>query len=345
MSCPGGSELCQGAMNVAVPLPDPPLSGFAADLHDGLLASPKKLPPRYFYDALGSHLFDAICHLPWYPITRAESRLLELHGAAMVEPLGGLSLLIELGCGSGDKIAVLAGLLGGRPRPGVNGSRAPALPVHLVDVSEKALELTRRALARIEHVTVTSHRATYEDGLRSAVLDRPSRGGVLVLFLGSNVGNFEPPAAEALLREIRKDLRPGDALLLGADLVKPQADLLAAYDDPLGVTAVFNKNVLLRANRELGANFDLRAFDHHAVWDEAASRIEMHLVSRRRQSVRVPAARLDVTFAEGESIWTESSYKYTPAGLGEMGRRAGLGAARQWIDPELRFATTLFVAE
>jgi L-histidine Nalpha-methyltransferase len=330
-------------MTAATPSPDTLLADFAADIAQGLRARPKKLPPKHFYDPLGSHLFDAICHLPWYPITRAEHRLLDRHAGAMVGRLGGLSLLVELGCGSGDKIAVFASALAPADRPANGGRARPGPTVHLVDVSEKALELTRRTLARVGSLPVVSHRATYEDGLRRAVHERPARGSALVLFLGSNIGNFDPPAALSMLREIGRALRPGDGLLLGADLIKPESELLAAYDDPLGVTAAFNKNVLLRANRELGADFDLGAFAHRAVWNEAASRIEMHLVSRRPQVVRVPGARVEASFAEGESIWTESSYKYTPEGLAEAGRRAGLGCEAQWIEPELGFATTLFV--
>jgi dimethylhistidine N-methyltransferase len=315
----------------------PSTGEFAADVRAGLSATPKVLPPKYFYDALGSQLFEAICELPWYPITRAETRLLERAASEMIAPLGPVAELVELGSGSGDKIARLARAL---------SARGAAFDVHLVDISSKALDLGRAALAGIPGVRVAAHRASFEAGL--AALGRPARsarGARLVCFLGSNIGNFDPPDAVALLVAIRGALRPGDGLLLGADLVRSEPLLLVAYDDPLGVTAAFNKNVLWRINRELGGDFDLAAFAHRAVWDPAAARVEMHLVSLRSQRVRIPGAELEATFAEGESIWTESSYKYTLAGLGLMGRRAGLACQRQWVDDEGGFATSLFVVE
>jgi uncharacterized SAM-dependent methyltransferase len=167
---------------------------------------------------------------------------------------------------------------------------------------------------------------------------------MLVLFLGSNIGNFDPPAAREFLARIRRALRPGDALLLGADLVKPEKDLLLAYDDPLGLTAAFNKNVLLRINTELLADFDLAAFDHRAVWNAEASRVEMHLVSKRAQVVRVPRAGCEVAFAAGEAIWTESSYKYDAGEVVELVEAQGFRCLEQWTEPDARFALTLFTA-
>jgi uncharacterized SAM-dependent methyltransferase len=167
---------------------------------------------------------------------------------------------------------------------------------------------------------------------------------MLVLLLGSNIGNFDPPAAARFLDGIRRALDPGDLLLLGADLVKPERDLLLAYDDPLGVTAAFNKNLLVRINRELGGEFDLRTFRHRAVWNRDESRIEMHLVSARRQIVRARAGGPIVPFGTDEPIWTESSYKYEPDGIIEMGAEAGFATRDQWIDPEARFALTLMAA-
>ncbi|WP_437332898.1 L-histidine N(alpha)-methyltransferase [Sorangium sp. So ce394] len=318
-----------------------PLDRFMADVRSGLKASPKHLSPEYFYDALGSHLFEAICQLPWYPLTRAERALLERHAEEMVAPFGAGASIVELGCGSGEKLALLAAPL---------CKRVPRLCVHLVDVSETALDLSRRTLGRLPRVEASVHRARYEEGLaraaaRRAVDARGDGGAVLVLFLGSNIGNLAPAAAAAFLAGVRGALRAGDGLLLGADLVKPAADLLLAYDDPLGVTAAFNKNLLARVNRELGATFDLRAFEHRAAWSAEASRVEMHLVSRRRQTIRVGALDLEVAFDEGESIWTESSYKYTPEGVVRMGERAGFRCHQQWIEPVGRFSTTLFLAE
>jgi dimethylhistidine N-methyltransferase len=315
---------------------------FGADVRAGLSATPKVLPPKYFYDALGSLLFEAICRLPWYPITRAETRLLEPGAAEMIAPLANLAEVVELGSGSGSKIAILARALSARGRP---------FDVHLVDISDTALELGRAALAAIPGARVMGHRASYEVGLSRlapatiAQPARPRRGARLVCLLGSNIGNFDPPDAAALLVAIRGALAPGDGLLLGADLVKPEPLLLVAYDDPLGVTAAFNKNLLQRMNAELGADFDLAAFAHRAVWDRRSSRVEMHLVSRGAQRVRVPGAALEATFADGETIWTESSYKHTLAGLVLLGTRAGLSCRRQWVDDEGGFATSLFVVE
>jgi uncharacterized SAM-dependent methyltransferase len=163
----------------------------------------------------------------------------------------------------------------------------------------------------------------------------------LVLLLGSNIGNFDARASAALLGRIRAVLAPGDAMLMGADLVKPESDLLLAYNDPLGVSGAFNLNVLLRINRELGGNFDLPAFRHRAVWNAACSRMEMFLVSTRRQRVRIAAIGLELDLEDGEAIWTESSYKYTAEGLIEQLRGAGFASAAQWIDRDAGFALTL----
>src|SRR4029077_14151017 len=169
---------------------------------------------------------------------------------------------------------------------------------------------TLGALDANQTIEIVTHQATYEAGLLQAAAQRRSPGRTLALFLASNIANFDPPGADAFLLHIRAALVIGDFLLIGTDLVKPEADLLLAYDDPLGVTAAFNRNLLVRINRELGADFDIASFRHRAVWNDEESRVEMHLVAARRQQVRIPAASLDVTFEEGETIWTESSYKY-----------------------------------
>ena len=309
---------------------------FAADVRVGLGARRKVLPPKYFYDALGSQLFEAICQLPWYHITRSETRLLSRSAAEMVAPFPVVSELIELGSGSGEKLALLA-------RPLVE--RGAPFDIHLVDISQKALDLGRAALRGLAGARVLGTCASYETGLAKLAFARAPRGARVVCFLGSNIGNFDPPAAAALLDAIRGALGPGDGLLLGADLVRAEAALLLAYDDPLGVTAAFNKNVLQRINAELGGDFDLDAFAHRAAWDPRAARVEMHLVSRRRQVARIPAAGIEAAFEEGETIWTESSYKHTAEGLAALGRRAGLRCAQQWVDAEGGFATTLFVVD
>jgi L-histidine N-alpha-methyltransferase len=312
---------------------------FAADVRRDLALTPKQLQSKYLYDALGSSLFEAICRLPWYRITRAERGLLDRHAPEIVARLcveGNVPLIVELGCGSGEKIVILAEALqaaGGRGR------------VHLIDISSQALEQSERTLGRLDHISVVGHRETYEVGLRRAAATRDGDHPVLVLLLGSNIGNFDMPAAHEFLRAIRGALAPGDALLLGADLVKPERDLQRAYDDPLGITAAFNRNLLVRINRELGGTFDLDAFAHVAVWNPAQSRVEMHLESRCDQQVTIDRSGLSVRFARGERIWTESSYKYEPAQINTMGLDAGFVMTEQWIDEDARFALTLFSAD
>ena len=309
---------------------------FAADVERDLALAPKQLQSKYLYDALGSSLFEAICRLPWYRITRSETDLLARHAASVVAALGdGEGTIVELGCGSGEKIVLLAEAL---------ERRGASAHVHLIDISSQALEQSEQRLNRLRHVSVVGHWSTYEEGLRTAVAARHPDSTILVLLLGSNIGNFDPPAAAQFLDRIRATLAQGDLLLLGADLVKPERDLLLAYDDPLGVTAAFNKNLLERINHELGGEFDLAAFDHQAVWNGEERRIEMHLVSRANQRVRINATGTTVTFKCGERIWTESSYKYEPDGIVEMGAEAGFAARDQWVDREAGFALTLLGA-
>jgi L-histidine N-alpha-methyltransferase len=311
----------------------------ASDVQYYLTLTPRQLPSRYFYDALGSALFEAICQLPWYRITRAEQRLLARHGREILARVHPLSTLVELGPGSGEKLAAL--ITAGR----AGRSRRQRLTLHLVDVSAAALDLAHRTLtAALDDVEIVLHEATYEVGLVEMAAERRSAGRTLTLFLGSNIGNFDPPGADAFLRNIRAALAAGDALLVGVDLVKPERELLLAYDDPLGVTAAFNRNLLVRINGELGANFDVNAFRHHAVWNAAASRVEMHLVSTCRQRVRIPASSLEIDFDEGETIWTESSYKYEPEGIVQALDRAGFRRGDQWIDATDGFALTLVEA-
>jgi dimethylhistidine N-methyltransferase len=288
------------------------------------------------YDALGSALFEAICHLPWYGITRAESKLLANHGAAIFRHLDSLASIVELGPGSGEKLQILLGAL--VPR------RAP-LDVHLVDVSSSALRVSMQTLRAVEGIRLIGHAKSYEAGLADAAREVPSSGRTLVLFLGSNIGNFDPPGAAAMLRNIRLQLSPGDALLLGADLVKPAERLHLAYDDPLGVTAAFNRNLLVRINRELQADFDIDEFDHEAVWNAEASRVEMHLRARSPQRVHISGAGLVIRLEAGARIWTESSYKYRSSEILEMLAGAGFRHAAQWIDTAESFALTLVHAE
>jgi len=309
---------------------------FASDVHYYLSLSPRQLPSRYFYDDLGSALFDAICRLPWYEVTRAERRLLANYGRQILARVPSLTTIIELGPGNGEKLGVL-----------VSAGRAgtPHLDLRLVDISPSALELSSQLLSALPNVDVATYEAEYEAGLAAAAAETRS-GRALALFLGSNIGNFDRPGAASFLREIRASLMLGDMLLLGVDLVKPERDLLLAYDDPLGVTAAFNRNLLVRINRELGGTFDVDRFAHRAVWSEAYSRVEMHLVSRGRQHVSVgKGAELtgatEFVLEDGETIWTESSYKYTPRQIDSLLADAGFRSVERWIDQPGAFALTL----
>jgi dimethylhistidine N-methyltransferase len=290
------------------------------EIVDALTRSPRQLPSHYLYDRLGSSLFEAICHLPWYRIAEIERDLLQRHGAAIFSALGHVSSVVELGPGSGAKLVTL-----------LSTQRARHLDVHLVDVSLEALEQASRTLATLPDISVVTHQATYDAGLAAIGNPAVNAGRSLVLFLGSNIGNFDPAAAASLMLSIRESLQPGDALLLGTDLVKPERELLLAYDDPLGVTAAFNRNLLVRLNHELGSNFDLSGFSHRAIWNGSESRVEMHLVSMRRQLVRIPGAELEITFDKDEPIWTESSYKYEVDELAPMFAGAGFRSVRQWV--------------
>ncbi len=307
--------------SVASRLPETGRDSFAEDVAYYLTQTPRQLPSRYLYDDLGSSLFEAICRLPWYHIASTEQRLLKTHAGSIFGRLGAIKTIVELGPGSGDKLITL---LGACPQRDVT--------VHLVDVSLAALDKATSALAASPSFTVVAHQTTYETGLNAIAHKRGTAGETLAVFLGSNIGNFDPPGADAFLRSVRAALDPGDALLLGADLVKPEAELLPAYDDPLGVTAAFNRNLLVRVNRELGGNFDVSQFAHRAVWNAGASRIEMHLVSLRRQRVLAPAAFIEIDFKAGEPIWTESSYKYRIEDLAPLLGRAGFHVIGQWED-------------
>jgi dimethylhistidine N-methyltransferase len=313
------------------------IAEFAADVRAGLgKPGQKELAPKYFYDDLGSALFEAITLLPEYGLSRADERLLREHTEAMVRPLlPGPVAVAELGSGSGKKTRwILEALARRRPTT-----------YYPIEISPAALAQCVKAMEQLDRVSVVGVERAYLDGLTAVVAERSAGERLLVLFLGSTIGNFDRPAAAQFLGDVRRRLQPGDALLLGADLEKPVEQLLHAYDDSLGVTAAFNLNLLVRINRELCADFDPRGFEHFARYDEQERRIEMHLVSERQQEVSIPGAGIAVRFGEGETIWTESSYKYRPDEIVQMGESAGFRSDTQWIDAEWPFAESLLTAE
>lgn len=310
-----------------------PLQLMAAEVRAGLsLPGQKELPSKYFYDELGSALFEAITMLPEYGLTRASERLLRAHAEEIVADLHS-PLVVELGCGTGKRTRSLLEALARR------------LPVTYspIEISGAALARCELEIGQVRGVTVVGYEEPYLDGLRAVLApDRPASSRALVLFLGSSLGNFDRPAGDEFLRQLRSLMRPGDALLLETDLVKPAEQLLAAYDDPIGLTAAFNLNLLARLNRELGANFDLSLFEHTALYNSQHERIEMHLRSKVEQRVIIPAAQTEVWFAAGETIWTENSHKYRPEGLEAMARRTGFSPQARWVDEVWPFCQNLW---
>jgi L-histidine N-alpha-methyltransferase len=308
-------------------------STFAQQVRQGLLdPQQKQLPCQYFYDTVGSALYDAICQLPEYGLWRADCRLLERHAHELAHRFGDRLAVAELGSGTGRKTRLLLERLVAR-------ARVTYFPI---DLSAPALVQCRRHLADLVGLHITPVQQTYLDGLRHIVRACRDRR-LLVLFLGSTIGNLGREESQRFLAAVRRLLRPGDGFLLSADLVKPRAALVAAYDDPLGVTAAFNRNLLARINRELGANFPLGSFRHLVRYNESERRIEMYLQARRNLEVRVPAARLRVRFRRGETICTEHCHKYRTDELQAMGTQAGFAVAAQWLDGEWPFAQTLLI--
>jgi L-histidine Nalpha-methyltransferase len=308
---------------------------FAEDVRRGLSLNPKQLFPKYLYDSLGSRLFDAICHVDEYYPTRAENEILTRHSDEIVAALPDCRTLIELGSGSADKTRrIIEALL-------LHQSDLLFIPV---DISASALGKSSRALlAAYPALRIEAYAADYLDGL--AAMQPLAAGPALVLFLGSNIGNFEQADALTFLQAIRRMLRPGDALLLGADLKKDRATLEAAYNDALGVTRAFIVNELARINRELGGNFDLWAFGLRSVYNEAAGCVEVYLESLRSQSVTIKSLEMSVSFAAGEWMHMEHSYKFDIDGLSQMGLQSGFELEKTWLDSERRFSSNLFRAQ
>jgi L-histidine N-alpha-methyltransferase len=295
---------------------------FGGDVAAGLLGSPKTLPCRYFYDEQGSLLFERICELDEYYLTRTERGILERRAPEIAASFPRATTMVELGSGSSTKTRLLIEAFLARH------GRLRYVPL---DISPTILESSSlELLADYPGLEVFAIAADYNAGLRRMARDVATPR--LVLFLGSTIGNFDPEEATAFLRRVRTMMGGQDRLLLGADLAKDAAVLELAYDDAAGVTAAFNRNLLARINRELGADFDIEGFDHRAVFNDDRERVEMHLVARRRQRVAIPGAGVVVEFAEGESIHTESSHKYRPERLASIAAAAGLTVERSWQD-------------
>lgn len=311
-----------------------PLANLADDVRKGLAARPKRFLPKYFYDELGSQLFEAICLLPEYYLTRAENEILQRYADEIAGSVDGKITLVEMGSGSASKTRLIIEALLRRQ------SELLFMPV---DISASALESSSRILLQsYPRLTIEAYAADYFAGL--AELGKKPRGRTLALFLGSNISNFDREEALRFLRAMRSVLNKGDALLLGADLKKDPKILEAAYNDALGVTSAFNLNVLARINRELGGTFDLRNFKHRAFYNEAAERIEIYIESLISQRVRIEQLDLEVEFAAGELIHTENSYKYDRAGIARLANEIGFEHARTWLDSQERFSSNLLLA-
>lgn len=304
-----------------------------ADVRAGLTSTPKTIPPTYFYDEAGSDLFDAITRLPEYYPTRREAEVLTAHAGdiAAAGPGAGFDTLVELGSGTSEKTRILLDALS------VHGSLRLFVPF---DVDDVTLLRAGEAVSA-EYPGVDVH-AVVGDFTRH-VAELPTGGSRLVAFLGSTIGNFEPAPRAAFLAGLARTFGSGDALLLGTDLVKEPARLVAAYDDGAGVTAAFNRNVLYVLDRELKADFEPDAFDHRAVWNAAEERVEMWLEARTAQEVHVGALDLDVSYAAGEAMRTEVSSKFTRARVERELAAAGLRVAHWWTDAAGDFAVSLSV--
>ncbi len=306
---------------------------FALEVRAGLAKKGQKtLPCRYLYDDVGTALFQAIGRLPEYGLTRADERLLRAHAGEIAARLPPPAAVLELGSGTGSKTRCILEALSARA----------TFAYYPIDVSRSALEGCRTELGDVAEVVPVN--ASYLEGVTRALASRRPRERVLTLFLGSTIGNLERPEMTRFLREVRSRLYPGDALLLGTDLEKTESRMLLAYDDPQGVTAAFNLNLLARINRELGGTFVIRNFGHQARYNRSERRIEMHLRSRCDQEVSIQDAGIAVRFQAGETIWTESSHKFALPEVRTLATRGGFNCVRQWVDREWPFAENLLIA-
>jgi dimethylhistidine N-methyltransferase len=314
---------------------NPSVAQFAADVRAGLeRPGQKELPSKYLYDSIGSTLFEAISLLPEYGLTRADERILRRHASDVAALLPSPLIVSELGSGSGKKTRSILEAL----------CKREAISYYPIEISASALASCELELAGIDCISVVGIEREYLDGLGEVAKRRTSGAHLLILFLGSTIGNFDSGADRRFLERIREVLLPGDSLLLGADLLKPLSQLIPAYDDPIGVTAAFNLNLLARINRELDADFNLRQFEHVARFNENTHSVEMHLRSKNAQTVTIPRAEFMVRFSAGETIWTESSHKYSLSEISALADASGFRCEARWIDNDWPFAENLLIA-
>lgn len=304
---------------------------FADAVRDGLSGPQKTLPSKYLYDEVGSQLFEAICFLPEYYLTRAETEILEAHAQEIASLVSEECRLVEFGAGSAVKTRILIRAL---------LARNESVYYCPIDISEEAMRIAQaNILSEFPECRFKGVIGDWIDSLgRLRQSDESER---LILFLGSSIGNMSSADAVGFLRAVKARMGPHDRLLVGTDLAKSEETLIAAYDDAAGVTSAFNMNLLVRINHELGGHFDTRTFRHEARWNESEGRIEMHLVSKIGQSVPIDSLGLVVPFEEGETIHTENSHKYTTVMFDQIVQRADLAVARSWTDREGRFALHL----
>ena len=310
-------------------------SDFAEDVREGLTSTPKRLSCRYFYDEEGSALFEEICELPEYYVTRTEHAILDEYSVEIASLFPEAVGLVELGSGSALKTRLLMQALIERH------GRLHFIPI---DISRSALEESAKSLVdEFGELEILAVAGEYTDGLE--YLKQTSDERRLILWLGSNIGNFERTEAADFFHRVHDAMEPDDRFLVGIDLRKDRAVLEAAYDDSRGVTARFNKNILKRVNAQLGGHFDLDRFRHLARYDDELGRVEMHLVATAAHAVVIDALELEVEFAGGESIHTENSHKYSLEEIDELTARSAFHLERQWFDAEHRFSLNLFSPE
>jgi L-histidine Nalpha-methyltransferase len=310
-------------------------SEFALQVRDGLThPGQKELPSKFLYDDIGSALFELICKLPEYGLTRAEERILSRHASEIVDLLPKPIAVAELGSGTGKKTRLILEAL----------CRRHTISYYPIEISSAALASCERELNDIRCLSVVGLEREYLDGLLEVAARRSEGQRLLVLFLGSTIGNFGEGASTKFLKQLRDILWEGDFLLLGADLQKPVDALLTAYDDPLGITAAFNRNLLVRIDRELGGDFVLDQFAHHIIFDEQTYSIEMHLRARSQQIVSIPAADITVKFLRDETIWTETCHKFSTPELQQIAANAGFQPTGSWLDADWLFTEQLWQA-